>query len=154
MKPTLTSFLLIGTLAASTAIFTSCSDDDSASAGGGVTGTVETEGGTAKVSTSDLGLPDGWPADVPVPADAKVQMAMEMPGTGHRLSFGTQKSVADMVAYYQAEMQKNGWPEGRVTEAGSSSMLSYEKEGRTAMMSLSNSSGIVTAVTITSRNAQ
>lgn len=153
MKPTLTSFLLVGTLAASAAIFTSCSDDDSASAGG-ATGTVETENGTAKVSTSDLGLPDGWPSDVPVPANAKVQLAMEMPGTGHRLSFGTQKSVADMVTYYQAEMQKNGWPEGSVTEAGPSSMLSYEKEGRTVMMSLSNSSGIVTAVTITSHNAQ
>jgi len=118
------------------------------------TGTVESEAGKAQVSTSGLDLPDGWPEDVPIPEDGKIQVATELPGVGHKLTFGTDKSIDEMVAYFQAEMPKHRWQGSEVVAAGNSSMLTYRQDGRMVMMNLSNSSGAATAVTITSRKTK
>jgi hypothetical protein len=69
----------------------------------------------------------GLPEDIPLMADAKVELAME--GT---VMYSTASSVEDVVAFYQAEMPANGWTED--AESGFSmegmASLSFTKDER------------------------
>jgi hypothetical protein len=76
----------------------------------------------------------GLPEDIPLMADAKVDMAME-----GMLMYSTDSSVEDAVAFYQAEMPANGWTEN--PDAGFSmegmASLEFAKDERTASLMIS-----------------
>lgn len=102
-------------------------------------------------------LSDATPEDEEPVQDA-TESVIDIPGTGDApddipvfdgtnsnffasadvVSYTTDGSYADVVAYYRAEMEANGWAYNATlsTEFGEIAALTYEKDGRTATVSI------------------
>jgi hypothetical protein len=84
--------------------------------------------------------------DIPIMADAQDKMTF-----GTTVSYSSPSALADVVAFYQAEMPKNGWQaSGEPTGAEGFSMLEFSKDGRTAQLMLSyDADAQMTSVVVT-----
>lgn len=149
MNSTIIKSPILFTLCMSISLLTACGGKDGAASGQ----KFENEDDSIRVGTEDLGLPEGWIQDVPFPSDAKVLMSMDMAGTGHKVSYSTKESVSDLVEWYQKMMKEEGWTGSEVTQAGSSTLLNYNKNGRKVNVIVTRPSERVTSVSVTTRNA-
>lgn len=107
--------------------------DVNASPGGGTTYTDQ-EGNSATVGGTSM--PESWPSDAPQNyAGASIQYSGDSnPQTGKAgaaVVYTANASVQNVVDYYKAQLQSNGWAiQGTANTAGAT-VLSATKDGRT-----------------------
>lgn len=90
--------------------------------GGGVT--VDTPGGAVTVGTDTL--PEGFPADFPIPEAAKVESSSRVAvsaGTDFYVNLISDDALADVLDWYKTELAAQGWEmETEVQVPGDASM--------------------------------
>ncbi len=104
--------------------------------------TVTTDQGTW--STSDK-LPNDFPADVPVYPGSTVQGSLaagqDTSSEGHYVGLQTADSVDDVAKWYKGEIAKQGWKIQADATVNGTSVLSAEKSGRIATVTIATESG-------------
>jgi len=104
--------------------------------------TFKTEQGDMKVSSGEAAaLPLDFPKDVYLPAGYTVQSAMEMPGAVI-VEVDAPGKVPALFADASREMQARGWKQTlAMQQAGDTQMLGFEKDNRSAVVSLYDNDG-------------
>ena len=98
--------------------------------------TGETQGGKYTVSSGEATeIPDGFPADVFIYQPSKTIMAMEIP-EGYSVALTTRDEQSEVLSAYSREMETKGWSEETSMSMGNQSVLVYEKDERTANISI------------------
>lgn len=86
-------------------------------------------------------LPEGWPSDVPLYAGASVQYSgKNADGSSGVIAISTD-TTEKVVAYYKAEMEKNGWKSKQTMIAGGANASLYEKGDKNVSVAIMGGSG-------------
>jgi hypothetical protein len=82
-------------------------------------------------------LPDGYPADIPVPAGAEPDRGLLTPNQGGLVTFHTSSSQEDTFSYFKKELANQGW---KVDSEQNDLRLLVRatKEGRKASITISS----------------
>ena len=104
---------------------------------------VQTQEGTLSVSGASGKLVDAFPKDVYVYEGAKV-MASAVNGPGCAATLQSSDAMDKIAAAYKAKMKENGWKELASSNLGQQVALSYQKDTRTAGITLSSANGVTT----------
>lgn len=83
-------------------------------------------------------LPDEWPDDVAVYKGLKLLTAMKS-REGSSIQGSTQDSLDKVTAYYKEQVTKDGWTEETVMTQAQMAMLSYSKDGRSLVVTITAS---------------
>lgn len=113
--------------------------------------TVKTEQGTW--STSDK-LPAGFPTDVPVYPNAKVQGSVAsagQDGSGNYVGLQTTDALADVIAWYKKEIVAKGWTVTTDAMVNGSLMMSATKDSRALSATVTGEDGTVTIALVVAR---
>jgi len=103
------------------------------------------------VTLSEEGLPESFPKDFPVVADAKLT------DTGHAESgdvegisvvYETQTSVSEVMLYYQEELKRLGWEVKRIGEEDSQ-ILSFGKDNISGFVGVTEETDGKTVISVT-----
>lgn len=106
---------------------------------------VTTDKGTFETGNS---VPADWPKDVAVYRGASVQYSASSTDEGAALILDTEDSVADVVAYYKAEMAKSDWKIESTMEGGGTMILMGTKDDRSFSVAISSGSQGHTSITL------
>ncbi len=102
----------------------------------GDTMTVKTEQGELKVATAtdggSIALPDGFPTDVHLPVQHKINSAMDMAGM-KMVNLSTPVALAEVSADIEKSMSAQGWKREMAMQAGEGNTLVYSKDKRQAV---------------------
>ena len=106
-------------------------DAPAANAGNGQeTITIETEDGLyTATSGDDLPRPPGFPADVALPADARILTSMTL-GANASISLHSPRSAALVFDEFRRAQRAAGWRELEAREQAPVQSLGFEKQGR------------------------
>lgn len=98
--------------------------------------TLKGDKGDMTISGGDAAtLPPDFPKDVYLPADYKVESAMQLPGATV-VSVAAPGRMSALFADASKQMQAQGWKQTMsMQQSGESQMLAFEKENRSAMVS-------------------
>lgn len=107
--------------------------------------TIRSDQGDVKISTgAGLSLPAGFPKDIYLPDNYQVDSVMEAT-EATMIALHAPGKVATMLADASESMERNGWKQVMKMQGDAdSAMLVYEKDRRTASMSLSSEKDTVT----------
>jgi hypothetical protein len=113
--------------------------------------TIESDGATLSAGMAAK-LPEGLPEDVPVPQDVQVQASTSDPDAGEFSYTGRMReSLDDAAAFFDGQAQAAGWTlTTNIDTANQMRVRTYEKEGRTLSVTLTNAevwTSLVVAVT-------
>jgi len=110
--------------------------------------TIETDSGSTTIQSGSDKLPDGFPADFPVPDDATVGSSSSVKAeddVNFYVGLTSGKSVSDLYDWYKAEFGSAGWEiksDVRLSEGGSdTAMLAVEKGRAKGNVNLAPASG-------------
>lgn len=135
-------------------LFKDASDNVSVDNNGTVT--LKSDDGTVKTNVGENAkLADGFPSDVPIFEPSTLLASSKTSDSEYSAVAKTAKSVADVTSYYKTQMAAQGWTSQYDSTANDSSLMTFDKDGRTASVVVSNSpeetsnekTGIVIAVT-------
>lgn len=99
--------------------------------------TIETDEGQTTIEGGSESLPDGFPADFPIPDDAVVGTSSSVTSeddVNYYVNLTIDGTVDDAYAWYKAELLDAGWEikgDVRVSEGSSDSALLSVEKGRT-----------------------
>jgi hypothetical protein len=122
---------------------------------GEVTFETKTKDGNVKVSASETGvaLPDGFPKDLPIYKDAKVQMATTQ-GKTMMVHLATTAPAAEALKYYQDQLKEQGWEIGSTMNMGEGSMITAKKGNREcSALILKQDKGLMIQLTVTEKDS-
>lgn len=104
--------------------------------------TIKGDEGDVEIASGDAAaLPLDFPKDVYLPSGYKVQSAMQMPGAVI-VEVDAPGKVPALFADASREMQARGWKQTlAMQQAGDSQMLGFEKDNRSAVVSLYDNDG-------------
>ncbi len=95
---------------------------------------------------SDVPLPEGFPADVPIYAGAKVTVSSTV-GEAMIVSFETGDPLKKVMGFYEDKLKAGGWKIQQTTSTADGGMLSGTKNNRTCLV-LVGTSGQKTTVNL------
>jgi len=91
---------------------------------------VETEAGTS-VITQSMDLPDGFPADVPLPDGIEIQFAQSSEtgeGTGYVIAATSDRSTSELVEELTGRLEGQGFERQQLTETPDGSIVVYQRD--------------------------
>ena len=91
--------------------------------------TVTTEEGQTTASTGNV-LPEGFPKDVPVYKNAKVESSVASDASGGKayvIGLKSEDSLADISKWYAAQIKDNGWKDSGSMQTDDFASMSAEK---------------------------
>jgi hypothetical protein len=101
--------------------------------------TGKTEEGKFTITTGEkTEIPKDFPTDVFIYRPSKAIMVMKIP-EGYSVALTTQDGRSKVVSAYGREMEAKGWSEEASMNMGPQSMLVYQKNERTANISIGSS---------------
>lgn len=112
---------------------------------------VESEDGTATFTQSG-DLPDGFPSEIPVPADFVVlfaQSAESDDGQGFSVAGTSEVPVGDVTADTQASFESAGYEQQQVTTTPDGALLVYSGPSHDVMVAIGTGSDGETSITMT-----
>ena len=98
---------------------------------------INTSEGSFTMGKSEV--PKDWPSDAPIYAGASVQYSASVNADGSPGSaviLVTTDDVATVVAYYKAELTKQGWTMEGAMEGGGTSIIGASKDDRSMSLSI------------------
>ncbi|HMT38082.1 MAG TPA: hypothetical protein PKD02_05230 [Thermomonas sp.] len=105
---------------------------------------IKTNEGDIKIASAAEGgtvaLPDGFPGDLHLPAQRRIESAMDMAGM-QMVNMQTDMTVAALSQEIEQAMQARGWKREMAMQAGDGSTLVYSKNARQAVYQLAKSDG-------------
>ena len=94
-----------------------------------------TDGAMTMRSGTSAQVPDTFPDDVPLYPDMTIQMVMEMAGEGFTVVGISDRTLAEVTAFYDKATKEMDWTEMMVMGRDeTSSMVNYQKGHRTLMV--------------------
>ncbi len=131
---------IIGTILATVffaSLFNSATDGVDVDDG---TVTIKSDDGNV-TTTAGAGatLADGWPSDVPIFEPSTLQSSSKAENTSFSAVATTASSVADVTAYYKAQMASQGWATQLDSTSGDGTLLTFSKGNRTSSVIVSTS---------------
>jgi hypothetical protein len=95
--------------------------------------TFQSDDGTVKTNVGEgTQLAEGFPSDVPIYEPSTLMSSSKVNNDQFSAVAKTSKSVADVSAYYKAQMMAQGWTNELDSSASDSTLLTYSKDNRTA----------------------
>lgn len=100
---------------------------------------IKDQHGEATVSAKgNAQIPAGFPKDVYVLPKAKVLIAQSVEG-GFHLLLQSAEGPGDLINTYKGKMKSDGWKETNAISMGETGIFTYEKDNRSAMVTISQS---------------
>lgn len=106
-------------------------------------GGVKIESGDAGARTSvqvagdgDIGLPEGFPDDLPVPSGATVAYSMSSEGEGLSATLEVEDTPRSVYTFYVEALGREGWEIRDKVETAGQYLVSGHKEGRDVSVSI------------------
>lgn len=120
--------------------------------GDAVSFSAKTEAGDTAFSVGEnVGMPEGFPKDIPTLSGWKVQMVnTEASSAMYNIMASTAMSMEEVVAFYKKELAAQGWTEEASTNVpGMMAAVQYLKGPRRLNVSITKPEGTDTMVTLT-----
>lgn len=92
--------------------------------------TLQNEDGSVGTFGAGVKLPDDFPSDVPLPKDVEIS-GVANADDGVWVSYMTEDSVNDIAAWYQGELEGDGWTQDASFTMGSMTTFAYKKDNVT-----------------------
>lgn len=111
--------------------------------------TVTGQDGSSMTSSSEGKLPEGFPSDMPLYTPGKITGAAVSTENGAKsfiLAIDSPDAVADIFAWYKAQLPEKGWTVQNTTESDSGDLFMGEKGNQafTVMIAASSDEGATT----------
>lgn len=103
---------------------------------------IESDGMAVQVAgDAEIGLPEGFPDDLMVPAGATVAYSMSSEGEGFSATLSVEDAPRAVFTFYVEALDKEGWEIRDKVEAGGQYLVSAYKEGRDVSVSIAEEDG-------------
>jgi hypothetical protein len=116
---------------------------------GGNSVTVTGQDGSSMTSSSDGKLPEGFPSDMPLYTPGKIvtsAVSTENSAKSFVVTIDSPDAVADIFAWYKAQLPEKGWTVQNTTESDTGALFMGEKGAQafTVMVATSSAEGATT----------